>query len=390
MSLLSILKVHVDNGSVPGLVALVGTNGDTQPPNVVVALGNRVAGKADTPMQRDSIFRISSVTKPIVATAAMMMIEECKLRLDDPIDELVPELKDRRVLKRLDGPLEETVPAKRPISIRDLLTLRVGFGHIMKAEAQEYPIVKEATKLGVLHGPPNPAKHVGLEEWLAQLASLPNMHQPGERWMYELGAELLGVVIARASGEPLARVLERRIFEPCEMVDTAFSVPKNKLDRMTEAYERQQQGDRAELEVYDPIHGGFAQPPKFQSGASGLVSTVDDLHRFFRSLLDHRLISRSSLAAMTTDQVSAKEREGNDVFFAENMSWGLGLGVIIRRDSPSASPGRFGWDGGLGSSAWVDPKENLIGILLTQVAMTSPQPPAVFHDFWTAVYASLD
>jgi CubicO group peptidase (beta-lactamase class C family) len=181
-------------------------------------------------MPRDTIFRISSMTKPITAAGAMILVEECKLRLDEPVDRLLPELAGRIVLKRLDGPLEDTVPAKRPITLRDLLTFRMGFGQMM-ARSDIYPILQAGHKLQIGMGEPNPAAMPAPDEWMGRLGSLPLMHHPGEKWMYNTGSDVLGVLIARASGQTFETFLRERVFEPLGMKDTAFSVPAEKLDR---------------------------------------------------------------------------------------------------------------------------------------------------------------
>src|SRR5437660_2120113 len=188
-----------------------------------------------TPMRRDTIFRISSMTKPIIAAATMLLVEECKLRLDEPVDALLPELAERQVLRRLDGPLDDTVPAKRAITVRDLLTFRVGFGQML-APPDAYPILKEANAQQIGMGPPSPSNMPPPDEWMRRLGRLPLMHQPGEKWMYNTGADVLGVLIARASGQPLETFLRERIFEPLGMKDTGFSVPAPRLDRLATSY----------------------------------------------------------------------------------------------------------------------------------------------------------
>src|SRR5437763_15194032 len=186
-------------------------------------------------MRHDTIFRISSMTKPIIAVATMILLEECTLRLDEPVDRLLPELANRQVLKRLDGPLDDTVPANRPITVRDLLTFRMGFGQMM-APPDAYPILKTANEQQIGMGPPSPSTMPAPEEWMRRLGQLPLMHQPGEQWMYNTGSDVLGVLIARASGQPLATVLRDRLFEPLGMTDTGFSVPEASLDPLATSY----------------------------------------------------------------------------------------------------------------------------------------------------------
>ncbi len=186
-----VMASYVERGEVPGLVTLVSRRGKVH----VDAIGTQ-AFKDPTPMRRNTIFRISSMTKPIIAVAAMILVEECKLRLDDPVDRWLPELAERKVLKRLDGPLHDTVPAKRPITVRDLLTFRMGFGMII-APPDAYPILKAANEQQIGMGPPNPSTMPAPDEWMRRLGQLPLMHQPGDRWMYNTGSDVLGVLIAR-------------------------------------------------------------------------------------------------------------------------------------------------------------------------------------------------
>ncbi len=213
-----VMAGYVERGEVPGIVTLVGRRGEVH----ADAIGMKAVGGRD-PIRRDTIFRIASMSKPIAAAAAMILVEECKLRLDEPVDRLLPELAARRVLKRLDGPLDDTVPSNRPISLRDLLTLRMGFGYIMEPGA--YPIQKAANEQQILLGPPKPQTLPAPDEWIRRFVTLPLMHQPGEKWMYDLGLDVLGVLIARAAGQPLETFLRERIFEPLGMKDTGFSVP---------------------------------------------------------------------------------------------------------------------------------------------------------------------
>lgn len=224
-----LLAGYVERGSVPGLAALIAREEQVW----VEALGAQELG--GRPVARDTIFRISSMTKPIVAVAAMILIEECKLRLDDLVERFLPELADRKVLRRLDGPLDETEPASRAITVRDLLTFRLGFGQQFVA-SDAYPILRAADELAIGMGPPSPATTPAPDEWLRRLGTLPLMAQPGEQWMYNTGADVLGVLVARAAGQPLEVFLRERIFAPLGMRDTAFSVPPAQIERLATAY----------------------------------------------------------------------------------------------------------------------------------------------------------
>lgn len=384
-----VMAAHVRSGGMPGLVTLVYRRGEVH----VDAVGRQTLG-GSTPMRRDTIFRIASMTKPIGAAAAMILVEECRLGLDDPVDHWLPELADRQVMRRLDGPLDDTVPAHRPITLRDLLTLRMGLGHIL-APAADYPIRRKMDELGLLLGPPQPQAPPTPDEWMRRVGTLPLMSQPGEKWMYDLGLDVLGVLIARVADRPLDVFLRERLFEPLGMRDTGFHVPRDKLARLAGSYVANPA--QWSLDVYDGIDDSqWARPPAFASAAGGLVSTVDDYLAFCCMLLDkgkrgrERILSSTSVDLMTTDQLTPEQRAANRMFFGDHSGWGFGLSVNLRRDDLARNPGRFGWDGGLGTSAYTDPTEGMIGILMTQRVMDSPEPPRVFTDFWASVHQAIE
>jgi CubicO group peptidase (beta-lactamase class C family) len=382
-----VMARHVEAGDMPGLVTLVSRHGESH----VDAIGLQAFGGAE-PMRRDTIFRIASLTKPVSAVAAMILVEECKLRLDDPVDRWLPELADRKVLRAIDAAIDDTVPAKRAITLRDLLTFRLGYGIVM-AFPERYPIQKAIAEAGFAPGPVFPS--FPPDELMRRYGSLPLIHQPGERWLYNSGSEILGVLIARVAGTTLGEFLSERIFDPLGMKDTAFSVPQAKHVRFATCYTR----DHAtqELKVFDdPVTGKFAHPPVFENGSGGLVSTSDDFNAFAQMMLNggrlgsERILSRPSVELMTTDQVTHQQKQGSEIFFDDNRGWGFGLSVFTKRDDLYTSPGRFGWDGGYGTSWYSDPRENLTGILLTQRMMDSPQAPRAYVDFWTSAYQAID
>jgi Beta-lactamase class C and other penicillin binding proteins len=269
---------YTARGEVPGIVTLVRRHDDVHADAFGV-----LALEGGAPMQRDSIFRISSVTKPITAVAAMILIEECKLRLDDPVDRLLPELANRRVLSRIDAELDDTVPAKRAITVRDLLTFRMGFG-ILMLPPDATPVQRAAGALELNQGPPNPQAFPAPDEWMRRFGTLPLMYQPGERWMYNTGCDVLGVLIARASGMSFPDFLQSRIFDPLGMKDSGFFVPKEKQHRFATSYATDFRTHA--LSLFDsPTTGQWSAPPAFPSGAAGLVSTADDLCAFGEMML---------------------------------------------------------------------------------------------------------
>ena len=372
-----VLGTYVDAGHAPGALALV-SRGD--------AVTVDVAGTADlesgTPLRRDTIFRIGAMTVPIVAAAALMLAEEERLGLDDPVDLWLPELASRQVLRSYTAELDDTEPAKSPVTLRHLLTNTWGFGLFFGAG--DAPLRRAANELRIMNGPPIPEHSDSPDEWLRRLGTLPLVHHPGEGWMYSMGADVLGALLARASGQPLEQVLQERVFDPLGMVDTGFVVPAEKLDRLPPAYTRDPGG--GELHVYDPGSWGseWRERPTYPSAAGGLVSTADDLLAFGRLLLaggragDDWLLTRQSVAAMTTDQLSPAARAGIRFFpgFFDQHGWGFGLAV-----TPS---GRFGWDGGLGTSFWADPTSGTIGLLMTQRS-GMPWQSDLYRDFWAVL-----
>jgi len=380
------MAAHVARGDVGGMVTLVSRRGET----VVEAHGTLALGGTE-PMRRDTIFRIASMTKPITAAAAMILVEECRIRLDDPVDRWLPELANRQVLKSLEGPLDDTVPAERPITMRDLLTFRAGFGAIMVFPSR-HPIQKAMDEAGLA---PTPNRvNLAPDEFMKRLGALPLVHQPGAQWLYHTGSEVLGVLIARAAGQSLGTFMRERIFEPLGMRDTAFDVPPGEVGRMPEVH--RYDAAAGKLAVFDNAKAAnFATPAIFEAGGGGLLSTADDYLRFCRMMLDKgrhaggRILSRPSVELMTTDQLTASQKDGAKLFFGDSAGWGFGMGVVTRR-TDLYGPGRFGWDGGYGTSAHSDPAEDLIGILLTQRMMDSPSPPKAFVDFWTSAYQAID
>lgn len=378
----------VEAGEVAGAITLIHRRGET----VVDVVGLKDRERAE-PLARDSIFRIASMSKPITAAAAMILVEEGKLRLDEPVDRLLPELADRKVLKDLHGPLEDVEPARRAITLRDLLTFRLGFGMVIgPAETPIQKALADSQIMGLK--PPTPHDP---DTWMQRLGGLPLMHHPGERWMYHTGSDILGVLIARASGQGLEAFLKERIFDPLGMKDTGFHVPAKKLDRLTSCYSVSPQ--TGGLELYDDAQDSqWANPPAFPMGGGGLVSTVDDYLAFGQMMLGggklgkERILSRLTVQAMTTDQLTPEQKSASPFFpgFWDSRGWGFGMSVVTRRDGISMSPGRFGWDGAFGTSWASDPAEDMVCILMIQRMGFGPSPASLNADFWTLAYQSID
>lgn len=378
-----VMAAYVDRGELPGLVILVAEGDDVH----VDTIGSLTLGGSE-PMRRDTIFRISSMTKPVTATATMLIVEDGAISLDEPVDRLLPELADRRVMKRVDGPDDDTVPAVRPITVRDLLTFVLGFGLHFDLSL---PIVQAAAEQGFIVGPPQPQDPPPPDEWIRRFASLPLMYQPGERWLYNAGTEILGVLIARAAQQPFDAFLHERIFEPLGMKDTGFFVPEEKLDRFATSYIPNP--ETGALEVLDGVSDSqWGRSPAFPSGSAGLVSTVDDYLLFSRMLLNQgthdgsTILSAESVQEMTTDHLTPEQKEVPEGSFdvRGGRGWGYGMAVVSEPDALSDVPGRYGWDGGLGSAWQNDPNLGLIAMVMTQSAgfLFSDALPA----FWTEVY----
>ncbi|WP_329430762.1 serine hydrolase domain-containing protein [Streptosporangium sp. NBC_01495] len=390
-----VLARHVESERIPGLVALVGRGDETH----VEAIGT-MRHDGGAPMRRDTIFRMASTSKPVAVAAAMVLLDECRLRLDDLVEPWLPELADRRVLKRIDGPLEDTVPARRPITVRDLLTSTFGLG--MDMTALGTPIMGAIFERGLTPDLPEPMPEP--DEWMRRLGTLPLMYQPGERWQYHISNDLLGVLVARVTGQSFETFLRERVFAPLGMKDTGFHVPADEIDRLPTLYAPDPQS--GEFVVWDEAAGGrWSRPPAFQGGGGGLVSTVDDYHAYFRMLLNggthgsERILSRPAVELMTTNRLTPEQQAARHamavnnvhVSFGQGQHGGWGFGMAVRTYRGDYAPvGQFGWDGGSGTTTYADPDNRLVGILLTQVGMSTPDSARLVHDFWTTLYQALD
>jgi CubicO group peptidase (beta-lactamase class C family) len=374
-SLHDFLEAHVRNGSVAGAVALV-ARGD----EVEVAAAGALAVDGTAAMARDSIFRIASVTKPITAAAVMLLVDDGRIALDDPVEEWLPELASPAVVRTPSSPVADVVPAARPITVADLLTSRAGYGFPTDFSLPAVQLLFDELQR---HGR-DPQRVPAPDAWMAALSRIPLLHQPGEAWLYNTCSDIQGVLIARAAGRPLAEFLAERLFDPLGMKDTGFAVPGGARDRFTSYYQADAEGS---LELIDTPDGQWSGPPAFPSGAGGLVSTADDLHSFGRMLLaggtvgGRRLLSAASVRQMITDHLTRGQRSAGSLFL-EGQGWGFGGSVDIDVIDPWNVPGRYGWVGGTGTAAHVTPSTGAVSILLTQLAMTNPTPPPVMRDFW--------
>src|SRR3984957_7235731 len=281
---------HVAVDGVPGAAWLVARDGE-------VHVGTAGSVDGSKPVERDSIFRIASMTKPVTAAAVLALAEDGVLRLDEPLDRWLPELADRRVMFDPKGPIDDTVPAVRQPTVHDALTFRLGWGmDFADWKGQTLP-GEMAAAMGLEVGPPQPAKPPPPDQFAAVLERFPLDHQPGEKWLYNMGSDVLGVVVERAAGKRFGDVLQERIFGPLGMHDTAFHVPPASMNRFGPSYLPTAWAPEPGA-MFDPTDGGWATRPAFESGAGGLVSTPHDYLVFALALLDGGgpILSRSSVA----------------------------------------------------------------------------------------------
>ena len=383
------LARYVDSGFAPGAIAVVARHGAVH----VESVGNLAfeGASSSTPMAADTICRLGSMTKPIVAACAMTLVEDCTLRLDDPVDALLPELANMNVLADPNGPLEDTVPANRPITLRDLLTYTLGTGMTVGAASGTAPI---SDALGPLQSPPLGALQPSPDEWIRRLGEIPLVYQPGERWMYDLAANVTAVLIARATGKSFGEALRERVCAPLGMQDTGFSVGGERIGRLATAYARDDATGGVVVE--DGPDGRWSRPPAFESGGGGLVSTAADWLAFASALLaggthrGERVLSRPSVTLMTSDHLTPAQKAVSGFWpgYFEDIGWGFGMAVRTRRTHLGPSVGSYGWNGYYGTVWYNDPAEDMTTILMIQRA----EPPwlPIYLDFWTSVYQAID
>jgi len=348
----------VEQHGVPGVVAAVAAAEGT----AIAAAGERAIGGAR--MTRDTVFRIASVTKPIIAAAALALVDRGVLRLDAPVVEWLPELAEPRVLRHPAAQLDDTVPAERPLLVEHLLALTGGLGF---TDDMGTPLAAALTDR-LRQGRDDPAGWPGPDAWLAEAASLPLAHQPGDGWTYNTGYDIAGVLLARAAGRSLGAVLADTILDPVGMVDTGFRLRPEQVPRTATAYAPQ--GSR--LEPIDGPDDAWAGDIAFESGSGGLVSTVDDLLALGRMLLaggeaapaagGGRVLSPSAVARI----LAPGEPSAPDHVFLEGQSWSLGGSVDVVERHPWEVLGRYGWIGGSGTALYVYPAAGQVTVWLTQ------------------------
>lgn len=392
----TVLQGYVERNEIAGFVALIHHH-DEEIYAEAIGWQDR---EAQRPMRRDTLFRIMSMTKPITAVAALMLVEEGRIRLYDPVDTWLPELANRMVLRDPNGPLDNVFPASRSITLHDLLTSRLGIGwgeHRLQPTLLNLLPAPLAAPVGAEH-----AEQLDPDAWMARLGDLPLVYEPGTHFLYHIAHEVLGVLIARITGQPLETFFRERIFEPLGMEETSLILSAEKRGRFAVAYAPAPEGG---LMVVDhPQRTGWTQAPLFPSGGGGLVSTVDDYQRFGRMLLGKgaldgvRLLSRKTVEAMTTDHLTPEQH--THTFFDEtdvdgsvmwtNKGYGYGVSVRTRQVGFGPSVGSFFWPGALGSTWIADPQEDLMATLMLQLRGAQlPQNSTIALDFWTMIYQAI-
>lgn len=345
-------QAYIDNDEVGGILTLVVRQGKV----VHAEQYGWQSREAEIPMDTDTIFRIYSMTKPITSVAVLMLMEEGQLMLSDPVSRYIPAFADVQVFDPDAQDGTRRVAPRRPITIKDLLTHTSGLTYGIFGDTEVDHLYQEANLLDGTRD---------LEAFSNDLAVLPLMFHPGKRWQYSVATDVLGRIVEVASGQSFASFLQTRIFDPLGMVDTGFHVPAEKLDRFAVNYYMDEQGT---LAIAD---GGsesqFAKPPRFVSGGGGLVSTQADYLRFAQMLLGGgeiegvRLLGTKTVELMTMNHLDGEFAPG----------WGFGLGVNVTTNVPRTampgSPGVFGWSGLAKTHFFIDPEEDLIAMVWTQV-----------------------
>lgn len=369
------LKYCIDGGKLAGAMALIWHRDQSV---ICEAAGYRNLASGLT-MERDTIFQVASMTKPIVSAAVLQLLDEGRVALDDPITTWLPEFAGMRVLNRLDGALHETHPASRPITIDDLLTHRAGFGYAFTASG---PIAAALDQeLGSVLD-----THLGSDEWLAALSRLPLLSEPGHRFLYGHSTEVLGCLLARIDGCSLGQCLARRILEPLGLRDTAFFVPAQKLSRLARMYRRTAIG----FEDMTPAH---TSPPEFEAGGGGLYSTPNDYLAFSKMLLGGgavgrvRVLREETCCLMMSNHLSDVQRSLGDLgqpeLFADS-GFGYGLQIFMNQSARHLpAVGSASWGGMFGTGFAIDPANQLICLFFSQdfaetsseAATAGPTPP---------------
>jgi len=373
------MRRYIEGGKLAGILTLVARHGKIahfQPLGLMDV-------EAQRPIERDTLFRIYSMSKPVTSVAVMMLYEEGAFLLTDPIHKFVPAFADVRVLAQTPAGVD-LVPPQRAITIRDLLTHTAGLAYGLDEDYIDQ-LYKEP-----LWGAMERNPEASLGEMVEAIAALPLAYHPGQGWRYSVATDVLGYLVEAVSGMAFDAYLQERIFQPLGMVDTGFYVPPDKIDRFATNYSPGENGTG--LQVIDaPANSRFTRPGRIPSGGGGLVSTATDYVRFAQMLLNGgalngvRLLSRKSVELMTMNHLPP----GLHPFGNRSHGMGLGVGMVIDLAQTQAlgSAGTYGWSGAASTNFWIDPQEELIGIFMTQLMPNGTYP--VVDDFRVAVYQAI-
>ncbi|MCC6234468.1 MAG: beta-lactamase family protein [Verrucomicrobiales bacterium] len=364
----------VERGDHAGIITLVARHGRIVD---VHAYGMRDRENR-LPMERDTICRVYSMSKIITSVAVLCLLEDGVLRLDDPVDRFLPELKQLKVITGGTVEAPQLEPAQRPITLRHLLTHTSGLTYDFAGQSPIHLLYKNAD---LWSGP-------DLQDFIRKVATLPLQHHPGDQYTYGINTDVLGAVIERASGQRFGAFLESRLFAPLGMVDTGFDVPPEKLPRLAKTYQHGPDG-RGLVEA-EPMLGTHAAASRgIESGGAGLFSTVDDYARFAQMLCQggtlegHRILGRKTVELMTRNHLALLPAKTEP----DRRAKGFGLGVEVTLDAGRggvpASPGQFGWYGAATTYCQIDPKENLVAIAFAQ---HFPFNQHDFFDYWATAY----
>jgi CubicO group peptidase (beta-lactamase class C family) len=357
----------VADGRVAGMITLLARHGQVASEKMygVKSLAT------NAPMTRDTIFRLYSMTKPVTGVAMMLLFEEGKWRLDDPVTRYVPEFKDLKVMAGTDAEGRMTLEGmKRPPTMREIMSHTAGFGYGL---SDQHPVDKLYREKGVLGA-------TGLADMIRRTAEIPLMFQPGTRWSYSSAVDIQGYIVEKLSGQRFGEFLEQRIFKPLKMTDTAFFVSKEKASRLATLYVGNPKTGKIEeaTRLFGMDMPTYLQPPSMESGGGGLVGTIGDYARFAQMLANEgeldgvRLLSPASVEMMGTNMVPREVLARNDgltgLRFNENVGFGLDFMVVMnpRAAGTLEGQGTMSWAGAAGTWFWVDPVNDLIFVGMIQ------------------------
>jgi len=367
------MRAQIDARRAPGIVTLVSRRGQTAFLDV--------AGQADVvrgkPMAGDTIFRIYSMTKPLTSVAIMMLYEEARFQLDDPISRFIPAFANPRVYVGGSRGKMETVPAAREITFRDLLTHTSGLTYGFM-EATPVDGAYRASKIDFQ------TQDTSLKELVEKAAAVPLLAHPGTRWNYSIATDVLGYLVEVISGVPFQTFLKDRVIDPLGLIDTDFHVPEAKHHRLAANYAPDGKGGLQEID--DPSRSRYLLPRNVNSGGGGLVSTAADYARFCQFMLNKgelggtRLLGRKTIELMTSNHLRGDMADMGTPRFSETTFEGIGfgLGFSVMIDPAKAqilgSPGEYSWGGAASTAFWIDPAEEMFVVFLTQLMPSSTYP----------------